>query len=257
MAVAAYYTWDAAGRPWREAVWAKETNAKLEAAFPEAVFGSIGNEAHLQAEPPQDHTPFSQTGWPVPHPYPWVNAIDVMHNRGGVDCNVLFPYWLAEAKAGRMPWLKYMIWQAKRYDVRNNWVPVASSGHFDHVHKSGLSSRVTTSIGAWSPLPPGGSDMSWQEIITSPSMGFTAPASEWMKDAVEKGRMNKSLNEQNKTLSEQILAKVDEIATPTVALSDEDLTAISVRVADLLMPQIRDAIADLGEGGAVKVRSEA
>jgi hypothetical protein len=127
---------------------------KMRAAFPRASFSWYADEAHYQAEPPEDHTPFSYTGWPLPNPYPVVFATDVMHRPDlGVDCNVLFAYWLAEAKAGRMPWLKYLIWQRKLYSVRSNWVPQANSGHDDHVHLSARTDHKDTSLGAWSPAP--------------------------------------------------------------------------------------------------------
>jgi len=125
----------------------------MKAAFPRAAFtfGWYANNTHYQAVPPQDHTPFSATGWPVASPKYWVFATDVMHRPDlGVDCGVLFPYWLAEAKAGRMPWLKYLIWQATIYDVRNNWQPQASSEHFDHIHLSARTDYQLKGLGGWS-----------------------------------------------------------------------------------------------------------
>lgn len=154
MAVAAYYSWDRLGRPLDPAVPIRDFVVRMKAGFPRAanLFSWYANEAHYQAEPPQDHTPFSATGWPQTSPFWWVFATDVMHRPNlGVDCNVLFAYWLGEAKAGRMPWLKYMIWQAKRYDVRNAWRPVTSSGHFDHVHLSARTDHRLTSLGSWDP----------------------------------------------------------------------------------------------------------
>lgn len=154
MAVAAYYAWDRLGRPLDPAVPIRQFVERMKAGFPRAahLFSWHADEAHYQAEPPQDHTPFSATGWPEVSPFWWVFATDIMHRPDlGVDCNVLFPYWLGEAKAGRMPWLKYMIWQAKRYDVRNAWRPVTSSGHFTHVHHSDRTDHRLTSLGSWDP----------------------------------------------------------------------------------------------------------
>lgn len=166
MAVAAYYAWDRLGRPLDPAVPIRQFVERMKAGFPRAahLFSWHADEAHYQAEPPQDHTPFSATGWPEVSPFWWVFATDIMHRPDlGVDCNVLFPYWLAEAKASRMPWLKYMIWQAKRYDVRNAWRPVTSSGHSGHVHLSGRTDHRLTSLGTWDPTglakPPGDDDV--------------------------------------------------------------------------------------------------
>jgi hypothetical protein len=161
VASARYYTWDRLGRPLEPAQPIREIVERLKSAFPRAVnlFGWGANEAHYQADPPQDHTPYSADGWPVPDP-PWVVcATDVMHRTDlGVDCNVLFPYWLREARAGRMPWLKYLIYQATIYDVRHGWQPQANSGHFDHVHLSTRTDHLDTHLGSWS-LVPGGDDM--------------------------------------------------------------------------------------------------
>jgi hypothetical protein len=164
-----YDDWVADGKPWRNAKPVAEIIAKLKAARPAAAnancFGSIGNMEHLLADPPQDHTPYSQTGWPVHSPYPVVCASDIMHRPDlGVDCNAIHVHLLADAKAGKLPWLKYWIWQGKRYDVRNNWVPVAASGHFDHGHISIRTDHVNTSIGSWHPLPGMDDDMDQREV---------------------------------------------------------------------------------------------
>lgn len=127
---------------------------RLKQAYPHlaARFSWYADEAHYTADYPQDHTPFSMTGWPYVSPYPYVFATDVMDG-DGVDCAKLFAYWLAEAKAGRMPWLKYLIWQAKLYDVRNGWRPQDSSGHMEHIHLSVRTDYRDASLGEWSLLP--------------------------------------------------------------------------------------------------------
>lgn len=157
MATSAYYEWVDDGRPFTVAKPIAETLAKLKAARPEAAkagcFGSIGDTAHLTANKPQDHCPFSTTGWPLSHPYPYVTAGDIMHRPDlGVDCTKIHAGLLAAAKAGLLPWLKYWIWQGKRYDVRNNWAPVTASGHYDHIHLSSRTDHINTSIGSWHPL---------------------------------------------------------------------------------------------------------
>lgn len=155
MPLAVYYSWDKLGRPLEPARPIREVVERLRVAYPRAaeahLFSWYADEAHYQAEPPQDHTPFSATGWPLESPRWVVFATDVMHRPDqGVDCFDLFPYWLYEAKAGRMPWLKYLIWQAKRYDLRNDYAPVDASGHFGHVHLSARTDHQHTSLGDWS-----------------------------------------------------------------------------------------------------------
>lgn len=158
MAVALYYAWDRLGRPLEPAQPIRDIVNRLKVAYPRAaainLFSWYANEAHYQAEPPQDHTPFSATGWPLPSPQWVVFATDVMHRPDlGVDCFKLFNYWLAEAKAGRMPWLKYLIWQGKSYDVRSNWAAHTSVGHYDHIHISTRTDHEHTSLGTWELIP--------------------------------------------------------------------------------------------------------
>ena len=159
MASAAHKAWVSAGKPLSPCQPIRDYVTRLKAAFPRAaaanLFSWYTNDAHLLAVPPQDHTPFSATGWPVASPRWVVHATDVTHRPDlGVDCSALFPYWLSEARAGRTPWVKYLIWQARLYDVRNDWRPVGNSGHFDHVHISTRTDHEDTSLGAW-PLIPG------------------------------------------------------------------------------------------------------
>lgn len=165
MATAAYRDWVRAGRPWENCVPVREFVAALQAAgWTGGALGTIGDEAHLQAETPQDHTPFSMTGWPGEHPYPQILALDVMHSpNSGRDVAPLADYWRYEARHGRMPWLKYMTWRARRYDVRNNWDPVAAQGHWDHAHLSFRTDCAWTGIGNWQVIPNGGNDMSTED----------------------------------------------------------------------------------------------
>lgn len=158
MATSQYYAWDRSGRPLNPARPIREFVDKLKVAFPaaaaEAQFSWYADESHYQADYPEDHTPYSYTGWPVASPYPYVFATDIMHRPDlGVDCDVLFAYWLSEAKAGRMPWLKYLIYKRKLYHVRLQWAAVANSGHDTHIHVSGRTDHLNTSLGAWSVVP--------------------------------------------------------------------------------------------------------
>lgn len=158
MAVAQYNVWVKAGRPLTPAKPIAEIVARLKVAFPHGgPFSWFANESHYTAVPPGDHTPYSADGWKLkPSPYPIVFATDVMHQPTmGVDCFKLFDYWLAEAKAGRMPWLKYLIWQGHIYDARYNWAQQVSDDHFDHIHISTRTDYQNATLGEWS-LVPGG-----------------------------------------------------------------------------------------------------
>lgn len=159
-----YYEWVAAGKPLTPALPVRQTVEQLKVAFPKAaqqnLFSWYANDAHYKAVPPQDHTPFSATGWPGTSPRWYVFATDIMDRSDlGVDCDVLFTYWIGEARAGRMPWMKYFIWQAKIYDVRNGWRPTAGSDHFDHVHMSTRTDYINSGLGSWSIAPGGDGSM--------------------------------------------------------------------------------------------------
>lgn len=156
MASSGYTAWLKAGRPLDPAQPVRDVVDRMKVAYPKAAssFSWYANDEHYKANPPQDHTPYSTDGWPVPSPRWVVFATDVMHNpAAGVDCNVLFPHWLTEARAGRFPGLKYLIWQARIYDARHGWVAQTSAGHFDHIHLSFRSDARSLSLGAWSLLP--------------------------------------------------------------------------------------------------------
>lgn len=143
MATQAYYTWRNAGSPWRLATpiaelqtWAKANGV--------SILGTIGNQDHLVAEPPQDHTPFSATAWPVPLPGFVVTAIDL------ADTNGLGQAILTQARAGKLPWLKYVIFANKVYSHWDNF----QEGKYNsdsHVHMSIRSDWCDTSIGTFDP----------------------------------------------------------------------------------------------------------
>lgn len=169
MASTAYQQWVNAGRPLTPARPVREVVDRMKVAYPKAaaksLFSWYANEAHYQANPPQDHTPFSATGWPLPSPRWYVFATDIMHRPDlDVDCTVLFPYWLGEARAGRFPSLKYIIWQAKLYSVQNNWGPQSNSDHFDHIHLSFRTDFGDVSLGSWSLVPGGSDDMFFFQV---------------------------------------------------------------------------------------------
>lgn len=165
MSTAAYRDWVRKGRPWENCLPVRDFVVALQlAGWTQGSLGTIGDEAHLQAERPQDHTPFSVTGWPGEHPYPLILALDVMHSPAeGRDVAPLFDYWLYEARMGRQPWLKYMVWRAMRYDVRNNWNPVAASGHWDHAHLSFRTDHARAGLAGWRVTPNGGNDMTTED----------------------------------------------------------------------------------------------
>lgn len=190
MATQAYHDWVAAGRPFNLATPIKEYLAAFHAAgWPFDTLGTIGDEAHLQAARPQDHCPFSVTGWPDPNRYPYVCAFDAGHDpANGRDMNPVVAYWLSEARAGRTPWVKYIVWRGQIYDVRDGWAALPAVGHFDHAHMSIRTDWTGRSIGTFKPVgritavsSTTTGQQVWSETINSVSDGYVQAASEFLK----------------------------------------------------------------------------
>lgn len=74
--MATYASWKAAGRPVliEGAIRGFGDNLRAHGY----IVYYVGDERHLSHTPPEDHTPFSATGWPGRHPYPHILAADVM-----------------------------------------------------------------------------------------------------------------------------------------------------------------------------------
>lgn len=112
------------------------------------------NAAHLQAPTPEDHTPFSATGWPDASPRWWRHAIDVMPKSGAAGARDL---WLLGARiagdrnAGLITWLKY-INRPPAADlgraIQDSWQPghaQRSSSDTGHLHLSSVTGVETLS----------------------------------------------------------------------------------------------------------------
>lgn len=148
MATQAYRNWVARGRPFKLArpidelqAWAHRTGVP--------VLGTLGNETHLQADEPEDHTPFSTTEWPVALLGDYITAIDLGNVRG------LGPAIERQARAGLLPWLKYMNHSGKHLDSRDRdgdgkvWEVTPSPDQ--HVHLSIRTDWAFRSVGTFNP----------------------------------------------------------------------------------------------------------
>lgn len=142
MATQAYYNWVAAGKPFRRPPWLQELKS-LASQYGVGFLGDLGNNAHLQANTPQDHTPFSFTEWPVAVSEYVINAIDLAKGQHA--------YRIIEAaKIGRAPWVKYVNVGGLQYNVKNNWVPVPNGD--DHCHVSGRTDHTWTGLNGFNPF---------------------------------------------------------------------------------------------------------
>lgn len=165
MATPEYREWVAAGRPWDLARPVAQVKAWAEANDVD-VLGTIGNEAHLTSNFPQDHTPFSRTAWPVPLPGFWVCAIDLADVRG------LGSLILTMARDGELPWLKYMNHAGRNYAFADKFRQ-GSPNPDQHIHLSVFSDDLRTDIGNFDPLSLEDDDMELtdQVDLTNPAGG--------------------------------------------------------------------------------------
>ncbi|MEV6932613.1 hypothetical protein AB0M46_50110 [Dactylosporangium sp. NPDC051485] len=119
----------------------------------------LGNDAHLDHQPPEDHTPFSATGWPGTSPYGVVMAIDIMPpppGRGLPSLQWLGAQLHSDKAAGRFPPIKYMNWGPvdDNHAVHCAWQPGhTQTGTTDtgHIHISFRTDMVDWS-GSYNPL---------------------------------------------------------------------------------------------------------
>jgi hypothetical protein len=146
--------WRTSGKPWKIAQPIADLARILKARG--YTIGTIGNDAHLNARTPEDHTPFSATGWPVPNPYPYIHACDIMappRGSGLPDLAQLGAQILADRNSGHAPvaWLKYMNWTTASGACRNeSWKPhhkVRASNDRGHIHLSARTDFTRSTIG--------------------------------------------------------------------------------------------------------------
>lgn len=142
MATAEYRRWNAAGRLARLARPVQDLKV-LAARAGVQWLGDLGNDGHLLADFPEDHTPYSYTAWPSPLPDYVVCACDM---QDGPWSDRL----LRDARAGRAPWLKYMNFRNNHYNRENDWDPVWSSD--PHLHVSIMSNYTYQPLDGYDPF---------------------------------------------------------------------------------------------------------
>lgn len=145
--------WSAAGKPYHMAQPIADLAATLRGYG--YTIGTIGNDSHLQHNPPEDHTPFSTTGWPGASPYPYVHAMDIMPAGKSVPTlSQLGVQLVADRNAG-LPgaaWIKYINWTPAGLPCRHeSWSPVHNikpSNDVGHIHISCRSDFTHSSAAA-------------------------------------------------------------------------------------------------------------
>lgn len=146
------------------------------------------NDAHLDAQPPEDHTYYSETGWPGSSPYGWRHAIDIMPSGHLPSLQQIGQRIFDERQAGRITWLKYMNWPSNgnlSQAVQDRWEPShqrGSSGDVGHIHLSSTTGCETLDS-SFNPLA--------HASVTGGFMDALPPLQQWQMfervEAIEKG----------------------------------------------------------------------
>lgn len=291
MVSAGFNLWEAAGRPITPAQPIAELVAKCKAIWPGAAaeFGFYADASHYEADYPEDHTPYSADGWPLPDPHWVVFATDLMSAAMGGTANtqIVFDHLLASAKDGTAPWIKYLIWDGRIYDVRHGWVPQPADDHYDHIHVSARTDYQHASLGTWSPWPTGSDATTEEDDMTPEQAAQLADIHFTIRRATSSDPANGKKNDQDiryilwnqqAAVQKQIAglaaqatglqAVVQSLAdaikagggsVDTAAILAGVNAAVDSHVAglvDQIDAQTRDAIADAAEGGATAVRAD-
>lgn len=144
MATQAYRNWLAAGEPYQLAEWMNDVVETMQDhGYTVYHYPDI---SHLTTDQPQDHAPFSYTGWPIDSPFGKGFGVDIMPKNG--DARSLAPLArqiIADKDAGHpaLAGLKYINWTDGNGSVwQTSWKPTkATRPNTDkgHIHLSGRS----------------------------------------------------------------------------------------------------------------------
>jgi hypothetical protein len=152
MASQGYRDWLSAGRPYTLIRPAKAVQATLR-GYGLTVY-DYPNDTHLQAAPPEDHTPFSVTGWPGQNRRWKARALDVMPRADSAAArneNAAIARQLIRDRDAGVPgamWIKYINWTDEFGICRQErWTNAAAplqratkvSSDRGHIHISGRS----------------------------------------------------------------------------------------------------------------------
>lgn len=111
------------------------------AAVAEAV-GTLGDPRHLSAKLPEDHCPFSQTGWPIYSPYPAIHAID--DQLPGFRRR--YEWYIDQRRRGWAMWVKYINLDHLHYSWQPTEARRTSTDDPSHGHLSIRSDWTLQSI---------------------------------------------------------------------------------------------------------------
>lgn len=261
MASQGYYDWIRAGKPFTLAAPAKALRDILR-GYGYTVY-DIGNEKHQKAEPPEDHMPYSATGWPNRSPRWYGFALDIMPP----DDNSLptLPQLLGQIYADKMAghpgvaWLKYMNWEPSGPSgpcYHDKWQPVhvrTASGDRGHGHLSGRSDHyLIDTTGGYDPVAryrqSKGPAMQWTDKLIRDTGLKTRTYDDAIADLSNLRNYLVANPDTATTAAPAEGSRIDLVidaakkvlaATPQpVTLTDEDREAIAQRTAELVVAKL-------------------
>lgn len=159
MADEAYYRWVAAGKPYTRA----RPSLQLRDLFRSHGYTvyDYPDERHQTADPAEDHTAYSETGWPITSAE-WVgHAIDVMPRAGLPDLATLARQIIADKDAGvrGTEAIKYINWTDENGDCwQTSWKPTkrtvrsTDKGHIHISVRSDMDTSDAVSASGWDPV---------------------------------------------------------------------------------------------------------
>lgn len=287
MASQAYRDWLNAGKPYALIDPAEALRAAI--AGHGITVWHYPNLSHLTAEPPEDHTPFSATGWPGSNARWKARGLDIMPRedaRGNVTPAArkenadIARQLIRDRDAGHpgVMWIKFLNWTDEKGTCRQErWMdlqrPLArttrSSSDAGHIHVSGRSDADTDKRAAgYDPVARmnGEVDMDmttpvgWTQQYTSEGYDPDAP---WLGGTF--GQQLQHMREATFWTKKLALRTAGRMEAMTALLQqviqtgggNVDVAALMAHVdakLEALAADNRDAVADLGEGGAAQVR---
>ena len=247
MASQGYRDWVAAGRPFTLAAPLK-TLRNILRGYGYTVY-DIGNESHQLADPPEDHMPYSETGWPRTSPRWFGFALDIMPPAKGSGLPTL-PQLLGQIyrdkQAGHpgLAWLKYMNWEPSGPTgpcYHDSWQPShsrRSSGDRGHGHLSGRSDHyLTDTTGGYDPVARFRGEDDGMSPYVQHVMNYRLEAIVALRPVINVPASNFN-GKPYPAFSEPNVLAVTLKAQP-----DPDID--ETRLAELLAPTIRDIFADI------------
>lgn len=247
---AAYYEWLAAGEPYEPCRPVREFVDLLRAAG-YTVYHK-GDTPHMQAARPEDHTPFSATGWPVASKR-WIgHALDIMPGGGPLDLVTLGARIINAKMSGvdGAQWIKYINWTdgagaTWHYAWESSFSRTTSTDK-GHIHISARSDMDTSDVVSRSGYTPLGDSMA----LTQADINLLLASDTRPDDPAKNYAVGRALydtvwiaDEARDTIKE-VKATVDAFSSKLDTVQpDHDVLASALVTALAAHPEIVDALA--------------